>query len=62
MIVTVHDGKGQKDRTVPIPETIIPELKLHVMTSPKFELTDTDRTACSIGVCQRVAGGEAGGP
>jgi len=25
--LTVHDGKGQKDRTVPLPETIIPEIK-----------------------------------
>lgn len=27
MILTVHDGKGQKDRTVPIPESILDELK-----------------------------------
>ena len=26
-ILTVHDGKGKKDRTVPLPETIVPELK-----------------------------------
>lgn len=26
-IVTVHDGKGKKDRTVPLPETILTELK-----------------------------------
>ena len=26
-ILTVHDGKGKKDRTVPLPETLIPELK-----------------------------------
>ena len=30
MILAVHDGKGQKDRTVPIPETIVPELKRHL--------------------------------
>ena len=30
LILTVHDGKGQKDRTVPIPETIVPELKRHL--------------------------------
>jgi len=24
---TIHDGKGKKDRTVPLPETILPELK-----------------------------------
>lgn len=26
-VLTVHDGKGQKDRTVPLPETIITELR-----------------------------------
>ena len=26
-ILTVHDGKGKKDRTVPLPETVIPEMK-----------------------------------
>jgi integron integrase len=25
-VLTVHDGKGQKDRTIPLPDTIIPEL------------------------------------
>ena len=29
-ILTVHDGKGKKDRTVPLPERIIPELKNHL--------------------------------
>ncbi|MFC1857722.1 integron integrase [Thermodesulfobacteriota bacterium] len=29
-ILTIHDGKGKKDRTVPLPETIIPELKNHL--------------------------------
>lgn len=31
-ILTVHDGKGKKDRTVPLPETLIPELKSHLQT------------------------------
>jgi integron integrase len=29
-LVTVHDGKGQKDRTVPLPETAMPELESHL--------------------------------
>ena len=29
-ILTVHDGKGKKDRTVPLPEKIVPELKDHL--------------------------------
>jgi integrase len=26
-VLTVHDGKGQKDRTLPLPETLMPELR-----------------------------------
>ena len=29
-IVTVHDGKGKKDRTVPLPQVLIPDLKAHL--------------------------------
>jgi integron integrase len=29
-ILTVHDGKGQKDRTVPLPRIILPELSAHI--------------------------------
>lgn len=29
-ILTIHDGKGKKDRTLPIPQTIVPELKAHM--------------------------------
>jgi len=29
-ILTVHDGKGKKDRTVPLPEKIIPALRVHL--------------------------------
>ena len=29
-VLTIHDGKGKKDRTVPLPETIIPELTEHL--------------------------------
>jgi integron integrase len=30
-VVTVHDGKGIKDRTVPLPQAIMQELRAHVM-------------------------------
>ncbi|MEE4355550.1 MAG: phage integrase N-terminal SAM-like domain-containing protein [Desulfococcaceae bacterium] len=29
-ILTVHDGKGQKDRTVPLPQSLCPELLAHL--------------------------------
>jgi integron integrase len=28
--LTVHDGKGKKDRTVPLPTTILPEIRSHL--------------------------------
>ena len=30
LVLTVHDGKGKKDRTVPLPKTILEELKNHL--------------------------------
>jgi integron integrase len=32
LVLTVHDGKGQKDRTIPLPEMLVPELKVHLAT------------------------------
>jgi len=29
-VLTVHDGKGQKDRTVPLPQILMPELLAQV--------------------------------
>ena len=41
-ILTVHDGKGKKDRTVPLPEKIIPELKNHVQYVIDIHQNDLD--------------------
>jgi len=30
MILTIHDGKGKKDRTMPIPAKILPQLQAHL--------------------------------
>ncbi|HPD18002.1 MAG TPA: integron integrase [Planctomycetota bacterium] len=29
-MLTVHDGKGKKDRTVPLPKVLVPELRAHL--------------------------------
>ena len=42
-IVTVHDGKGQKDRTVPLPQTILPELRAHLELLKYLHRSDLDR-------------------
>ena len=31
-VVTVHDGKGQKDRTLPLPEVLMPALRTQLDT------------------------------
>lgn len=43
LVLTVHDGKGQKDRTVPLPEMLVPELQAQlaaVMTIHDEDLAD----------------------
>jgi len=42
-IVTVHDGKGQKDRTVPLPQTILPELRAHLDSLKTLHQCDLGR-------------------
>ena len=29
-VLTVHDGKGKKDRTVPLPKVLVPDLRAHL--------------------------------
>ncbi|GBD96053.1 MAG TPA: hypothetical protein ENG83_15130 [Nitrospirae bacterium] len=41
-VLTVHDGKGKKDRTVPLPEKIIPELKAHLERVINLHQKDLD--------------------
>ncbi|MBD3322847.1 MAG: integron integrase [Chitinivibrionales bacterium] len=41
-ILTVHDGKGKKDRTVPLPETLTPALKDHLQTVIKLHQQDLE--------------------
>jgi site-specific recombinase XerD len=38
----VHDGKGKKDRTVPLPEKIIPELEIHLKAVIELHQRDLD--------------------
>lgn len=39
-IVNVHDGKGQKDRTVPMPQSIMPELRIQLATLKELHRED----------------------
>jgi integron integrase len=39
-ILTVHDGKGQKDRTVPLPESILPEIRAQFKTVAELHRQD----------------------
>ncbi len=48
MILTIHDGKGKKDRTVPLPETLADELRSQLKMI--IELHEKDRQAEYDGV------------
>ena len=47
-ILTVHDGKGKKDRTVPLPEKLVPDLQSHMKRV--YALHDKDLAAGYGGV------------
>jgi integron integrase len=42
-VLTIHDGKGGKDRTVPLPETILPELRAQLESLKDLHQRDLDR-------------------
>lgn len=42
-ILTVHDGKGQKDRTVPLPQTILPDLRKNLEFLKALHQWDLER-------------------
>jgi integrase len=39
-ILTVHDGKGQKDRTVPLPVVLLPDLRAQLETATQIHQLD----------------------
>ena len=47
-ILTVHDGKGQKDRTVPLPEKILPELRGHLESLKDLHERDLKRKYAGV--------------
>ncbi len=42
MILTIHDGKGKKDRTLPLPKVILSDLKKQVAIVKRLHLNDLD--------------------
>lgn len=42
-LLTIHDGKGKKDRTVPMPEILVPALNAHLERVKKLHLRDLER-------------------
>jgi len=47
-ILTVHDGKGQRDRTVPIPQVILPELRAQIGFLKDLHRRDTERNYAGV--------------
>ena len=42
-ILTVHDGKGKKDRTLPLPATVLPELAEHLRRVENLHRMDLEK-------------------
>jgi integron integrase len=47
-VLTIHDGKGQKDRTVPLPETILPELRAQLASLKDLHQRDLERDYAGV--------------
>lgn len=47
-LLTVHDGKGQKDRTIPIPQVILPELRAQIGFLKDLHRRDTERNYAGV--------------
>ena len=48
MVLNVHDGKGQKDRTVPLPECILPELRAQLDALRVLHQQDLDKEYAGV--------------
>jgi site-specific recombinase XerD len=46
--LTVHDGKGQRERTVPLPERIVLELRRHLESLKDLHQRDLDRRYAGV--------------
>jgi len=47
-VFTIHDGKGGKDRTVPLPETILPELRAQLEALKDLHQRDLERDYAGV--------------
>ncbi len=47
-VFTIHDGKGGKDRTVPLPETILPELRAQLEALKDLHQRDLERNDAGV--------------
>jgi hypothetical protein len=47
-VFTMHDGKGGKDRTVPLPATILPDLRAQLETLKELHQRDLERNDAGV--------------
>jgi len=47
-VFTIHHGKGGKDRTVPLPETILPELRAQLESLKDLHQRDLERNYAGV--------------
>ena len=41
-VLTIHNGKGKKDRTVPLPQSIVPQLKEQIEALKRLHQEDLE--------------------
>ena len=53
-IITVHDGKGKKDRTVPLPESLMPAIRDHFESVYELHEKDLASKFGSLRICGKM--------
>jgi integrase len=56
-VLTIHDGKGQKDRTVPLPATMLPALRAPLASLKDLhprDLEQDDAGVLLVNACERT--------
>ena len=47
-ILTIHDGKGKKDRTLPLPETILPDIQRQIDVVRRIHRQDREEGTAGV--------------
>ena len=57
-VLTIHDGKGQKDRTMPLPESVLPEIEAQLEVLRRLHTRDLEAGYAGVFMPRRLQGGK----